>query len=768
MKLVSPESLPDAQKETLREYSRFFPQGAVCVNVGLGEASWDIRPLVLINGKVHIVRVSTRIDEAQARAIVSDFEGFSVLVAGSQRAQVMEGAGRFLVVRPYFAETLNDQLTRGAIPTHHDLESIVAELIELVVTLKHRHLTHGHLSPSNIAVVDGKIVVFDPFFGALHDVRDGYLAPESVRGAMPEPSSDLFSLGRLISSLIGDSLTPQQSALVAQLTLPSPRQRPSIEEVASAFGVEVPWGTPAAPPMQAPTSVRTGGGKVVRGTVGQPTTQQTPMQAAVESKSPERKPARSGLKGWLIGVAACVLGILVVRSQYPAVYNSIARFIPGAVSQHSVEYDTAWASHERSRMLVVARAAIINKDPAAINAITSDILGGSNPEGVMSRLLRVALDDSWRDDLSDTDVRAAVIVALVQLFPEGIKALPPLHTLHPAVILAIASETQPKNANAELKSIPLDVVSSLPEPFGSLFSKLKELGVTSLGSPQGIGLAAIATGDTRPQAFEGLLTPIGNDKPAELNFKTRGLINLVLPIVANNPAAAKELLAAIRDQGSELANLAGWFEIEDLASWSKVPAIEKIKLVLGIFPQQELDPSKYADLLTYPVPAIRDQAAAKLKKGLMPAGSADKLLVTLASNVNGLTREQTISLVAALQTDSKMQVPFIAQWFALKPDPDTVVLILVARSNTDSSDIFNLEAARYLRRAEWKAPVELLKLLAVHPEPLARVLAYGKLDPNDPAQREILKKRLSIEKDEGCVKALMAKLSVVASGDGKS
>ena len=106
MKLVSPESLPDAQKEILRDYSRFFPQGSVCVNVGLGDASWDIRPLILINAKVHMVRVSTRIDEAQARTIVADFEGFSVLVGGSQRAQVMEGIGRFMVIRPYFAETL--------------------------------------------------------------------------------------------------------------------------------------------------------------------------------------------------------------------------------------------------------------------------------------------------------------------------------------------------------------------------------------------------------------------------------------------------------------------------------------------------------------------------------------------------------------------------------------------------------------------------------------------------------------------------------------
>jgi len=760
MKLVNPESLPDAQKEILREYSRFFPQGAVCVNVGLGEASWDIRPLVLINGKVHVVRVSTRIDEAQARTIASDFEGFSVLVGGSQRAQVMDGAGRFMVIRPYFAETLHDQLTRGSITNPHDLETIASELIELVLTLRHRHLTHGHLSPSNIALVDHKIIVLDPFFGALHDVRDAYLAPESVRGSMPEPSSDLFSLGRLISALIGDALTPQQAAIVAQLTLPSPRRRPVLEEVASAFGVEIPWASPATPPVQHSQSVRSGVGKVVRGGGSINPTPPTPKAPPVEEASKSVATSASRRSIWLVAAAALILGILLVRVQLPALFNSAARYIPGMTPQHSVEYETAWASHERSKMLVVARAAIINREPAAVNAITADILGGSNPEGVLSRLLRVALDESWRGELSDSDVRAAVIVALVQLFPEGLKELPPLQTLNPAVILAIASETQPRNANAELQSISLDVVSSLPEPFGPLFSKLKELGVTSLGSPQGIGLAAIATGDARPQAFEGLLTPMGNDKPAEFNFKTRGLINLVLPIVANNPAAAKELLAAIRDQGSELASLAGWFEIEDLASWSKVPAVEKIKLVLGTFPQQEFDPSKYADLLTYPVPAIRDQAAAKLKKGLLPAGSADKLLVTLASNVNGLTREQTISLVAALRTDSKMQVPFIAQWFALKPDPDTVVLILLARSNTDSSDIFNLEAARYLRRAEWKAPVELLKLLAVHPEPLARVLAYGKLDPSDPVQREILKKRLSVEKEEGCVKALMAKLSM--------
>jgi hypothetical protein len=47
---------------------------------------------------------------------------------------------------------------------------------------------------------------------------------------------------------------------------------------------------------------------------------------------------------------------------------------------------------------------------------------------------------------------------------------------------------------------------------------------------------------------------------------------------------------------------------------------------------------------------------------------------------------------------------------------------------------------------------------------LARVLAYGKLNPAIAAERDLLKKRLSREKDEGCLKALMAKLSVEPKG----
>jgi hypothetical protein len=148
-----------------------------------------------------------------------------------------------------------------------------------------------------------------------------------------------------------------------------------------------------------------------------------------------------------------------------------------------------------------------------------------------------------------------------------------------------------------------------------------------------------------------------------------------------------------------------------------------------------------------------------LQKKVFTQGS-EKLLLTLSSDANALSREQTIALLAALRADPATRGQFLTKWFDLRPNSDTVVLLLVARSHADSADLFNLEAARYLRRNTWRAPFTLLELLANHPEPLARVLAYGKLNVTVPAERDLLKRRLSAEKDEGCLKALMAKLSL--------
>ena len=45
-------------------------------------------------------------------------------------------------------------------------------------------------------------------------------------------------------------------------------------------------------------------------------------------------------------------------------------------------------------------------------------------------------------------------------------------------------------------------------------------------------------------------------------------------------------------------------------------------------------------------------------------------------------------------------------------------------------------------------------MLAGHPEPLARAIAYGRLDPAKENERGVLVERKNIESDPGCRKVL--------------
>ncbi len=754
MRLLAPESLDTPQRTIFEECSRFFPEGSVCVNVVLGREAWDVRPLILTRGSVSLMRLSPRLDETRARQLAGDLEGFARLFNQEIKIQLIADRGQFFIIRPFVADTLQDELEKGLISGRGELERLIKQLIKLVGELSRRSMAHGHLSPANIAVAKGELVLLDPLMGAIQVSTDPFLPPESSLGLSPEPTADLFCLGKMIRTLLGDSLSPRQTSVVEQLLLPSPRHRPPLAEVAVAFGLHEGTAAPLGA-EQAHNGSRTNAGKLVR-SAGTSTANGTRSGVADVWEETEDAAPQSN-RGWLLIPLALVVGVYLIKERYPSLYYSLATRVPGLVSEHSVEFESEWASHQKPRMLVVARSAILRDDPAAMNAITADILGGANPEGVRSRLLRVALDELWRDQLSQTDVRSAVALALIQMFPEGARTLPALKTLHPAILLAIAGETQPLNPGKELQSISLDSLTTLPAPFGVLFTEIEKLGVSKVGHPAAIGLAAIASGDTRPQAFEGLMTAATDES------KARALIGLVVPIVRDNSTAANELFAAIRDRGEQLGTLTSWFALEDLAGWSRVPAMTKLDVVLSATTAAELDQAQYADLLKYPVAEARNFAANMLQKKVFTQG-AEKLLLTLSSDANALSREQTIALLAALKAEPSTRGQFLTKWFELEPNADTIVLLLVARSHADSADLFNLEAARYLRRNTWSAPFSLLELLAKHPEPLARVLAYGKLNVAVATERDLLKKRLSLEKDDGCLKALMAKLSIEPKG----
>ncbi len=741
MRLLSPDELSDEQRACLELYKPLIPEGAVCVNVMLGAEAWDVRPLVLEGKQVSICRISREMPEAECKAQAAELEGFSVVDFCPSQVFRAPGVKRFLLKRPYVAATLKDQLDSGEVKPGAHNESLLQQLLAHVRELKTCSLIHGHLCPGNLAIVDGALCLLDPFIGAVNGTDGKTVAPELSPGSEPSHATDLFGLGVSINAILGSTGSPEQQQMVKRLMLPSPRQRPALEDVEAVFRAgnagssQASSGAGGRMIKRAPSpSDRKDGGRVG--------TAQTPGQA------------QGGSRSKLITLVAVLLALAVVAgSRISGIYETVLGTLLTSGSERRAELESKWKSGDAEKMRAVARDATVGGDAVAEEVIVDSVMNGENPPSTTARLMRVALNDLWRDDLSDKDIDAVVRLTVAPLFKEGLDTLPPLSALHPGVILAVAGEMPPGDPAPQLKLLPIATFVKLPDPFGSAFKQLSELGVSSAGAPESVALAAIMSGLTGPRLFDAFMGPDTAPKVAVAK------LSIIYPIVQGNDGAAAQLVASIRDKGGELGQVLGWFDIEDLAQWSKMSGAQKLALALNRLPETALTQSQYADLMTFPLPGVREQAALELKKKYFRDGDGN-LLLTLSGAGNRLSREQTIALVSALALEPAKRAPFISAWFGLKPAPDTVLLVLLARGGYDSTDTFNLEAARYLRRHQWSATTDMLQLLAQHPEPLARTLAYTKLDPKDDAQKKILQDRISAEKDKGLLKMVMGRLSV--------
>jgi hypothetical protein len=748
MRLVSPASLQGAEKLVFDNLNPWLPTNGVCVNVMLGQDPWDIRPLLLINGKVSLYRFSRPLKQNALSALVAEMQGFAVIPGWEMKVEARHEAERLLLVRPVYPQTLEEELEKEGALTGQRRQDLVSSLIDVVKMLRKRSLVHGHISPSNIVEVNGAIVLLDPRLGALHYSKDEHLAPETNAGEEPRPEADLFGLGSVLSKVLGEDATHQQRETIDRLLLPSPRQRPTIEEVEREF-------IRALPP-QTRASVRAG--KVVKkpGIVVSSEAEPSKVTGA-RTIAPSEVTSRPWWM-WLAGVVSALgVGIGFTRYALPSLYYDMARNVSFLAPPSNPELQLAWASNDKGRMRVVAQAAIEEHIPAAENAIIDDTLSGQNRPGVGSNLLRVALSDLWVDELSSSDRRAALALSVMPIYPEGLSALPPLNTLHPGVILAVAGQSQAKNASKQLSDISIDQLAALPAPVGPLFGQLRDGGSKTLGDPEVIALAGIVSGNPPADTLEAY---IGAESPLPVALAR---IAIALPLLSANDASAALLLATLRDRGGEMGQTLSWFDIDGLGIWGKVKSADKLRIILGELPEQPLGVQHYSDLLTFPLADVRNKSAQVLK-GKFLTGESDQLLLVLSGEQNRLSREQTIALLSALHLDVAKRAPYVEILFQLKPSPEMVLLVLLARSDKDSTDHFNLEAARYLRKnGEWTATTEMLQILARQPEPLARSLAYARLSTRDPAQKKILQQRLSEESDKALAHRIMEKLEFSVS-----
>lgn len=739
MRLVSPGSLSGAEKLVFDNLKSWLPSSGVCVNIMLGQDPWDVRPLVLMNGKVSLYRFSRPLGPKALQALAAEMQGFAVIPGWDMKIETRNDAERLLVVRPVYPSTLKELLDKGEPLSGQHRQELVSALIDVVKVFKRRSLVHGHISPANIVESKGSLILLDPRLGALHTTRDEYLAPETVGGDEPDHGVDLFGLGGVLSLLLGEHATHQQREIIDRLLLPSPRQRPSLEEVEREFVRSLP--------SQVRTTVRSG--KFVK-KVGESSAE----QVAPTPKTPLRERTSRAISWWMLWLPAfAVISVVAVKFRYPALYNDLTRSVDVLSPQQDPEMELAWSSGDKRRMSVVAESAIRDHDRAAENAIIEDTLAGENRPGVAANLLRVALSDLWSEQLTSVDRRSAVALSVMALYPEGVSVLPPLGTLHPGVILAVAGQSRAKNPSKQLSDIGIDRLVLLPQPVGPLFGELQRSGSKNLGDPEVIALAGIISGNPPAETLEAY---IGADSPLPVALAR---IAIALPLLSANEVVANQLLAILRDRGGEIGQTLSWFDIDGLGIWSRVNASEKLRIILGDLDDRDLKMEQYADLLSFPLTEVRVKSAQSLKNRYLK-GEGAPLFLVLSGDQNRLSRDQTVAFVSALSLDVSKRAPYVSSVFQLKPSPEMVLLILMARADKDSSDLLNLEAARYLRKNNsFTTTTDMLQILAHHPEPLARSIAYARLSARDPAQRAILQQRVSEEGDAALLKSITAKLS---------
>lgn len=738
MKLVSPESLFEEQRRVLDEYVQYLPEGAICINVVIGDAPWDVRPLFFAEGEVRIARFSERISNEALTRAAAEIEGFSLLFNKETSISTIPDISRLLLVRPYAASTLLDELQQGLLKDRTSLRSIVERLIQVVVSLSQRSVVHGHLSPANIILKEsGELTLVDPIIGALSGTRDSFSAPELHKGELPNASADIYSLGRLARTLLGDELSDRQSSVVEQALLSSPKQRPSLLEMTLAFESN-----------GSSRSTNVGSQQEV------PAMQGVSSEASLEPTGVEEKraPSTFGLLPVVILVLIVVgiSGLFYLKARNPARYHLLAQYIPYLTAEYSAEYERDWASNQKSRMSVVARAAVVRGEPSAIHTIVEDISNGSNPPFVRSKFLRIALNTDWSGELDWEEYRVALGLGLQGLLPNTALKLPPLKKLHPGVLLAIVAETDPRLVSDELKALPLEQFKSLPEPFLNLFAALGSIGAVSLGDPRVIGMAALSTGHISKESVKAVL-------PSSMPTQEVVLLLRVLdPLVTTHPALLSLLWEELSERDDNLAQAIAWFGTFDIPGWDEVSMPLKLKTLTGSV-ADSFSFTQLTDLLTFPISEVRLGAMKVLQRRERALNAT--VLQTVISAADSITREQVVALLATLRVSEEKRTPFVTAWFEMRPSANFVVLLLLARSQVAKDDIFNLEAARYLRKTEWEGTTDILSLMARHPEPLARIMAYTRLSSTDKQQREILEERLTNEENAACKKVLQEKIS---------
>lgn len=750
------DDLSDAERDLADQYSVRSGSRGVLAGAVIGPQPWDIRPIRVEGGIVTLVRVSEPSEDYTADRLKL-IEQYTRRIADLSELPGLRAFGKsdgiWWSKRRFYPQVLSEVQPQIIVDPGH----FFLQVIQLVEQLHRAQIVHGHISPANIAVLDGAPILLDTgwwvFRGEAMTRATPILAPELQAGFAVSPAADLYGLGTIAEKLglLADQGAPPQ---VARLLSREPSLRPSLPQlkkvVEDALGVEAHDAFDEEETLRRTARTRPNVDRTVR---RPPPSKKTKRRTEEVEPEPEvevaEEPQPTPTLNRFVLIFLLVLLVGLVTS---SIWGSFLSPPP---------YRDWWVGDRVDLQRRVAIAAAVEGDPDAQAAIIESVRSAAQqPADVNGSLIRMAFMPQWEDKLTPEDRKLALSVALIRLLPQDAIAIQTLDQANPAVILALAGNLPLTEDLPEPRRIPLSKFAALGPPFSTAFGALKD----ESGTPQTLSfrparaLCRMFLGDFSSSVVAALFSLARLDfVPPEVS---RGRLLALFLAVQLYPDSGEMAYESLERLPTSETFGTQWFEQFPEAEWTRVPAGIRIGILAGVLSRELRNEKSLFDLVSYPDPKIRAAAATIVWTEL--AGEHERAAVEyLASQNHAFTRAQNFLFLAALRLPPAKQSEFFAQWFRTDPDPKSVVGLLRVRIAQGPNDVWNILAARYLRRVDWPADLALLNELTEHPEPLVRALGYSRLRISDPQERDLIRQRSQTEPDRALRESLIERI-----GDG--
>ncbi|MCB0319161.1 MAG: hypothetical protein KDD56_10440, partial [Bdellovibrionales bacterium] len=562
----------------------------------------------------------------------------------------------------------------------------VKSLILQLRALHENDMIHGHVCLGNLVIRASETILLDHGFRL--DRRkyaiDEFCAPELLEGDITK-AIDIFGLAKVCEKLFNSHEIGIHKTFLSSMQAFDVHARPGISEVAAHF-----LGTSQIVPTE---RKQIQSGKLIN--IADEVAQSGKILSVTNAEISASNTNKSNI---LIFLLTFSFIFVFLRFAYLEFLDSSVNVNQSSNLNENLDQKTylkKWLTGTDSEKKAVVKAAIELNSLQAQGAILFAAAKQNSPDGVNEKMILIAFDPRWAAELSAKDRKSLFAIALKDYVDDWQDFIPKISELHPGVILAILTDSNLVTENKQIANIEVERLKSLPKPIGISFDLLAKNGFVDFTNYVPFALVKIITGSQDKEIYRTFLK-------TEQNSSTDSLTRL-LTLLPHLDTKTSNLVwqVLLEEETSGLSFYVKWFKDELLFNWNKIPAENKFKLMLGIWPTEELNLEQLADLITFPNESIANRAANILIEKADKTALAEVIKLIVSKKIE-LERSQVSSLILSLSLPENVSHQYLVKWFSVKPRVELVSKILLAIDKKEGSERLSIESARYLAKQNWQ------------------------------------------------------------------